>query len=51
MLRNKKKLDLADVIIYLYDSSDANSFSYVANMRVRTVLPGFVVQGLMIYRL
>jgi Ras family protein T1 len=34
VLRSRKRLDMADVIIYLYDSSDANSFSYLANIRV-----------------
>lgn len=33
-LRNSKKLDQADVIIYLHDSSDTNSFSYISNLRV-----------------
>jgi hypothetical protein len=33
-LRNSKKTDLADVIIYVYDSSDTNSFSYISNLRV-----------------
>lgn len=33
-LRNQKKLDLADVLIYVYDSSDTNSFSYISNLRV-----------------
>lgn len=33
-LRNTKKLDLADVLIYVYDSSDTNSFSYISNLRV-----------------
>lgn len=33
-LRNSKKLDLADVIVYVYDSSDTNSFSYISNLRV-----------------
>ncbi|GHJ86426.1 hypothetical protein NliqN6_2828 [Naganishia liquefaciens] len=32
-LRNTKKLDLADVLIYVYDSSDTNSFSYISNLR------------------
>ncbi|KAJ9122730.1 ERMES complex Ca(2+)-binding regulatory GTPase gem1 [Naganishia onofrii] len=32
-LRNSKKLDLADVLIYVYDSSDTNSFSYISNLR------------------
>ena len=33
-LRNSKKLDMADVIIYVHDSSDTNSFSYISNLRV-----------------
>ena len=33
-LRNSKKTDIADVIIYVYDSSDTNSFSYISNLRV-----------------
>jgi Ras family protein T1 len=33
-LRNSKKTDFADVIIYVYDSSDTNSFSYISNLRV-----------------
>ncbi|KAJ3532773.1 hypothetical protein NM688_g7374 [Phlebia brevispora] len=32
-LRSSKKLDLADVIVYVYDSSDTNSFSYISNLR------------------
>lgn len=35
VLRNKKKLELADVLVFVYDSSDTNSFSYVSNLRVR----------------
>lgn len=35
-LRNPKKTDLADVIVYVYDSSDTNSFSYISNLRVRS---------------
>lgn len=34
-LRSSKKTDLADVIVYVYDSSDTNSFSYISNLRVR----------------
>lgn len=34
MLRNSKRTDLADVIVYIYDSSDTNSFSYINNLRV-----------------
>ncbi|CAK5269906.1 unnamed protein product [Mycena citricolor] len=33
MLRNSKKLDLADVIVHVYDSGDTNSFSYISNLR------------------
>ncbi|KAL0961338.1 hypothetical protein HGRIS_006294 [Hohenbuehelia grisea] len=33
MLRNAKKTDLADVIVYVHDSSDTNSFSYISNLR------------------
>lgn len=33
VLRNKKKLELADVLVFVYDSSDTNSFSYVSNLR------------------
>lgn len=32
-LRTSKKTDLADVIIYVHDSSDTNSFSYISNLR------------------
>ncbi|KAF9533224.1 P-loop containing nucleoside triphosphate hydrolase protein [Crepidotus variabilis] len=32
-LRNQKKTDLADVIVYVHDSSDTNSFSYISNLR------------------
>jgi Ras family protein T1 len=33
-LRNFKKTDIADVIVYVHDSSDTNSFSYISNLRV-----------------
>ncbi|KAI6027499.1 hypothetical protein PISMIDRAFT_684252 [Pisolithus microcarpus 441] len=33
VLRANKKLDLADLIVYVYDSSDTNSFSYISNLR------------------
>jgi Ras family protein T1 len=33
MLRNTKRLDQADVLIYIHDSSDTNSFSYISNLR------------------
>ncbi|CAL1712907.1 unnamed protein product [Somion occarium] len=32
-LKSSKKTDLADVIVYVYDSSDTNSFSYISNLR------------------
>ncbi|KAF9483383.1 mitochondrial Rho GTPase [Pholiota conissans] len=32
-LRNQKKTDIADVIAYVHDSSDTNSFSYISNLR------------------
>ncbi|KZV93467.1 mitochondrial Rho GTPase [Exidia glandulosa HHB12029] len=32
-LRTSKKTDLADVIVYVHDSSDTNSFSYISNLR------------------
>lgn len=34
-LRNSKKTETVDVIVYVYDSSDTNSFSYISNLRVR----------------
>ena len=38
VLRNSKKTDLADVIVYVHDSSDTNSFSYISNLRVGDLL-------------
>ncbi|KIJ64547.1 hypothetical protein HYDPIDRAFT_111893 [Hydnomerulius pinastri MD-312] len=32
-LRASKKTDLADLIVYVHDSSDTNSFSYISNLR------------------
>lgn len=43
-MRNSKKMDLADVIIYVHDSSDTNSFSYISNLRVSTTL-SFCLSG------
>jgi mitochondrial Rho GTPase 1 len=37
-LRNSKKTELVDVILYIYDSSDTNSFSYISNLRVCLIL-------------
>jgi Ras family protein T1 len=36
MLRDPKIMNLADVIIYVHDSSDTNSFSYISGLRVRS---------------
>ncbi|TKY85750.1 hypothetical protein EX895_005290 [Sporisorium graminicola] len=33
VLRNTAKLSAADVIVFVYDSSDTNSFSYISNLR------------------
>lgn len=33
VLRNSAKLAAADVIVFVYDSSDTNSFSYISNLR------------------
>ncbi|KAG6918775.1 hypothetical protein DXG01_011966 [Tephrocybe rancida] len=32
-LRNSKKTDTVDVMVYVHDSSDTNSFSYISNLR------------------
>ncbi|KAG1751180.1 P-loop containing nucleoside triphosphate hydrolase protein [Suillus lakei] len=37
-LRASKKTDLADVIVYVHDSSDTNSFSYISNLRQQYTL-------------
>ncbi|SPO37689.1 probable Mitochondrial Rho GTPase 1 [Pseudozyma flocculosa] len=33
VLRNSSKLSAADVVVFVYDSSDTNSFSYISNLR------------------
>ncbi|MBW0490571.1 hypothetical protein O181_030286 [Austropuccinia psidii MF-1] len=33
ILRNSRKLGMADVLMFVYDSSDTNSFSYISNLR------------------
>ncbi|KAJ3223966.1 ERMES complex Ca(2+)-binding regulatory GTPase gem1 [Clydaea vesicula] len=33
VLQNKKKMESCDVICFLYDSGDVNSFAYVANLK------------------
>jgi Ras family protein T1 len=35
ILDDKSKLNKADVLCFVYDISDANSFSYIVNLRVR----------------
>jgi hypothetical protein len=35
VLRSSKSLERADLILYVFDSSDTNSFSYISNLRVR----------------
>lgn len=35
ILSSKKKLDKCDLLCFVYDTSDANSFGYVAALRVR----------------
>ncbi|KAJ3296229.1 ERMES complex Ca(2+)-binding regulatory GTPase gem1 [Borealophlyctis nickersoniae] len=35
ILQNRKKLEACDVLCFLYDSGDVNSFAYVANLRTR----------------
>lgn len=34
VLHNKKRLDKCDLLCFVFDSSDVNSFSYVVNLRV-----------------
>lgn len=34
VLQSRKKLEACDVLCFVYDSGDANSFAYVANLRV-----------------
>ena len=34
VLQNRRKLEACDVLCFVYDSGDANSFAYVANLRV-----------------
>lgn len=34
ILDDKSKLRKADVLCFVYDTSDANSFSYIVNLRV-----------------
>jgi len=34
VLSNKKSLDRSDLLCFVFDSSDVNSFAYVVNLRV-----------------
>ena len=43
-LRNSKKLDMADIIIYVHDSSDTNSFSYISNLRVGVSSSAYMIE-------
>lgn len=38
ILSSKKRLDLCDLLCFVYDTSDAKSFEYVAALRVSTRL-------------
>lgn len=49
ILSSKKKLDQCDLLCFVYDTSDANSFEYVSTLRVRTMLLIFVNQLTYIY--
>ncbi|MCJ1230689.1 ERMES complex Ca(2+)-binding regulatory GTPase gem1 [Toensbergia leucococca] len=35
ILENKSKLDACDILVYVYDSSDPDSFSHISNLRSR----------------
>ncbi|RKP22825.1 EF hand associated-domain-containing protein, partial [Syncephalis pseudoplumigaleata] len=35
LLRDKRRLEMCDLLCFVYDRSDANSFEYVASLRVR----------------
>ncbi|BGP19413.1 ERMES complex Ca(2+)-binding regulatory GTPase gem1 [Rhodosporidiobolus nylandii] len=38
VLRNKKKLEMADVLVFVYDSNETNSFWYLSNVRSSPIL-------------
>lgn len=46
VLSNRKRVEAADVLVFVYDSSDVNSFAYVANLRVGFVVFFLVVMGM-----
>ena len=35
VLQNKKRMEACDVLVFVYDSGDVNSFGYIANLRNR----------------
>lgn len=41
VLSNKKSLDRSDLLCFVFDSSDVNSFAYVVNLRVSRTYPWF----------
>ncbi|CAG8545799.1 2502_t:CDS:10, partial [Scutellospora calospora] len=41
IFQNKRKLEMCDLLCFLYDSSDANSFSYIVELRKRHNLDDF----------
>ncbi|CAG8461994.1 8997_t:CDS:10 [Acaulospora morrowiae] len=41
ILQNKRKLEACDLICFVYDSSDTNSFSYIVELRKRHNLDNF----------
>lgn len=43
ILSNKKRLDQCDLLCFVYDTSDANSFEYVAALRVSLSICVFLV--------
>ncbi|KDN47152.1 mitochondrial Rho GTPase 1 [Tilletiaria anomala UBC 951] len=49
-LRSTAKLNAADVIVYVYDSSDTNSFSHISNLRQKhsssTLSYGYLLSGI-----
>lgn len=47
VLQNKKKLDKCDLLCFVFDSSDVNSFAYVANLRVSGVPGSTFMHGLL----
>jgi mitochondrial Rho GTPase 1 len=34
VLQNKRRMDACDLVCFVFDSSDPNSFAYVANLKV-----------------